>query len=210
MQDSAKTDEISQFQEARYVGSTEASNRILGLHMHERFPPVMQLAVHLENGQRVYFYETTVLHQAHNEPPRTTLTQFFILCQHDDFAKTLTYPDLPHLYTWDGRGKKWRRRKRGAKHLDHPNIFKAQCIGRVYTISPNQQECYYLRMLLHHVKGPSCFDDLKKVNGTTCITYRQACLQLGLIPDDNHLNHALTEANMSQSPHLIRKLFAIM
>ena len=68
-------DEIQQFQQARYVGSSEATWRILDCPLHERFPPVMQLAVHLENGQRVYFTEATVQERAEAEPPQTTLRQ---------------------------------------------------------------------------------------------------------------------------------------
>ena len=39
----------------RYISSSEAVWRMLGISIHERYPPVVQLAVHLENGQRVYF-----------------------------------------------------------------------------------------------------------------------------------------------------------
>ncbi|KAL8616707.1 hypothetical protein ACOMHN_031689 [Nucella lapillus] len=48
-------DEISMFQNARYIGSIEAGWRLLGNDIHERFPMVKRLSVHLENGQRVYF-----------------------------------------------------------------------------------------------------------------------------------------------------------
>jgi len=56
---SGQVDEISDFQNARYVSSSEAAWRILEFPIHERFPPVEQLAVHLENGQRLYFTEDT-------------------------------------------------------------------------------------------------------------------------------------------------------
>ncbi|KAL8585059.1 hypothetical protein ACOMHN_013075 [Nucella lapillus] len=48
-------DEISMFQNARYIGSIEAGWRLLGNDIHERFPMVQRLSVHSENGQRVYF-----------------------------------------------------------------------------------------------------------------------------------------------------------
>ena len=50
---SSQVDEISDYQNARYVSSNEAAWRILEFLIHERDPPVQQLAVHLENGQRV-------------------------------------------------------------------------------------------------------------------------------------------------------------
>ena len=54
---SSQVDKISHYQNAQYVSSNEAAWRILEFPIHERDPPVQQLAVHLENGQRVYFTE---------------------------------------------------------------------------------------------------------------------------------------------------------
>ena len=112
LQNTTETDEIGQFQEARFVGSTEAAHRILGLPMHQRYAPVIQLAIHLENGQRIYFDETNAFEQASTHAPRTKLTQFFVVCQNDDFAKTLTYPEIPQYLTWDIYSKKWKRLKK--------------------------------------------------------------------------------------------------
>ncbi|XP_067120500.1 uncharacterized protein, partial [Centruroides vittatus] len=52
-----KYDEITKYEVGRYISSSHAAWRILGFPIHEHFPPVMHLAVHLENGQRVYFTE---------------------------------------------------------------------------------------------------------------------------------------------------------
>ncbi|XP_055308584.1 uncharacterized protein LOC129572604, partial [Sitodiplosis mosellana] len=46
-------DEIQEYQMGRYISSNEAVWKILGFYVHERYPSVVQLAVHLENGQRV-------------------------------------------------------------------------------------------------------------------------------------------------------------
>ena len=70
-------DEISLFQNARYVGSSEAVWRILEHHISEHFPPVVGLDVHLENGQRVYFNEDNAREIANQQPPPTKLTAFF-------------------------------------------------------------------------------------------------------------------------------------
>jgi len=71
-------DEISYFQNARYISSSEAAWRILEYPIDERFPPVEQLAVHLENGQQVYFTEDTAREQASSDPPKTTLAELSI------------------------------------------------------------------------------------------------------------------------------------
>lgn len=91
-------DEIEQYQLGRYICSNESVWRILGFPIHERFPSVMHLSVHLENGRRVYFTTANMEHQA-AEPPRTTLTAFFELCREDPSAKTLLYSGVARFYT---------------------------------------------------------------------------------------------------------------
>ena len=49
--------------------------------------------------------------RAQRPPPATTLTAFFDLCSHEDFAKMLKYHEVPEYYTWDKSHKKWARRK---------------------------------------------------------------------------------------------------
>ena len=64
-------DEVMKFQLGRYVSCNEAIWRI-----HERHRTVVHLAVHLENGQRVYFTEANAAQRA-ERPPATTLTISF-------------------------------------------------------------------------------------------------------------------------------------
>lgn len=110
--DDNSKDAITQFHLGRYVSTNEAIWRILGFNIHERYPPVTHLAVHLENGQRVYFTKETAHKNAIN-PPITTLTSFFQLCQTDEFAKTLFYPDVPKYFTFNQTKKQFMRRKQG-------------------------------------------------------------------------------------------------
>lgn len=56
-----ENDEITRGQMCRYISSNEAVWRILSFPIHARDPAVIHLAVHLENGQRVYFAEQTGL-----------------------------------------------------------------------------------------------------------------------------------------------------
>ncbi|XP_050673638.1 uncharacterized protein LOC126971378 [Leptidea sinapis] len=64
-------DEISNFQMGRYVSTNEALWRLLSFRIHERYPTVVHLAVHLENGQRVYFTEANAAQRA-ERPPSTS------------------------------------------------------------------------------------------------------------------------------------------
>ena len=62
--------------------------------IHERHPTVVHLAVHVENGQRVYLTTENVLQRV-DRPPWTKLTRLFEMWQNDDFAKTLLYSEMP-------------------------------------------------------------------------------------------------------------------
>ncbi|GBN46169.1 hypothetical protein AVEN_237432-1 [Araneus ventricosus] len=102
-------DEVNIYQSGRYVSSNESIWRLLGFPLHERHPTVTHLAVHLENGERVYFNEIN-FRDIVSTPPKTTLTAFFELCRKDDFAKRLLYVEVPRYYTWNTSTRKWKRR----------------------------------------------------------------------------------------------------
>lgn len=202
-------DEITQFQMGRYINSNEAVWRILTFPIHERHPTVVHLAVHLENGQRVYFTVDNVQQRAVS-PPATTLTSFFKLCETDAFARTLLYSEVPTFYTWNAAAKKFQRRKQGEPVDDHPGYYSTDAIGRMYTVSPSNIECFYLRLLLVNVRGPKSFQDLRTVDGHVCDTYRDACQRLHLLEDDTHWDATLQDASISSSSVQIRMLFSII
>ncbi|GBP51450.1 hypothetical protein EVAR_37286_1 [Eumeta japonica] len=68
-------DEVENYVNGRYISTSEAAWRIFEFPIHERHPTVLQLAVHLENGQRVYFTTETAVQVAQN-PRKTTLLAF--------------------------------------------------------------------------------------------------------------------------------------
>ncbi|XP_053593876.1 uncharacterized protein LOC128667531 [Microplitis demolitor] len=188
-----ENDEITKYQSGRYISTSEATWRIMSFPIHERFPPVVHLDVHLENGQRVYFNTENVIDQITN-PKNTTLLAYFQLCREEIFAKTLLYDEVPAYYIFDKQSKVFKRRKRGNPVEGYPGIFKEHVIGRVYTIHPGNTECYFLRLLLHTVRGPTSFKDIRTVNGVVYQSYQAACKALDLIEDDSHWDETLKEA----------------
>lgn len=108
-------------------------------------------------------------------PPESKLTAFFKLCQADHFTKTLFYVEIPKYYTWDNSAKKFSMRKQGIPVSGHLNIFRADTMGRMRTIHPSNIECFFLRILLHNVRGPTSFEDIRIIDGVTCESYREAC-----------------------------------
>ncbi|GFY30226.1 ATP-dependent DNA helicase [Trichonephila clavipes] len=205
----APLDEINQYQLGRYISSNEAVWCILSFPIHERHPTVIHLAVHLENGQRVYCTADNVRARA-LVPPATTLTAFYSLCQDDFFAKTLLYSEVPKFYTWNASTKKFQRRKQGKAVEGHTNLYSSDALGRLYTVHPNNTECFYLRLLLINIRGPISFEDFRTVNGQLCATYRQACQELNLLENDAHWDTALADASNTARPQQIRTLFAII
>ncbi|GFV79798.1 ATP-dependent DNA helicase [Trichonephila clavipes] len=115
------------------------------------------------------------------------------------------------------------------KHID-PNLFdvvtknmihgpcgafnsNSSCIdvlGRLYTVHPNNTECFYLRLLLINIRGPISFQDLRTINGQLSATYRQAFEELNLLENDAHWDTALADASNTARPQQIRTLFAII
>ena len=207
----SQRDEISEFVNLRYIGSSEAAWRIFEFPIMDRHPCVVQLSIHLENGQRVYFNEETVMNVASADPPTTTLTAFFQLCERDDFAKTLLYVDVPRFYTWNASTKSWSRRKRGDKvNFNGYEVLETLTIGRMYTVSPKQGDCFFLRLLLTVVKGPTSFKSLRCFESIELPTFRAACIAHKLLEHDNAHRLALQEAAESQNAHSLRTLFAVL
>ena len=170
--------------------------------MQERYPPVIQLAVHLVNGQRVFFIKETAQDKAAADPLTSTFTAFFYLCRSDPFASTIFYIDVPRFYVWNI--KSWKRRKRGTRQ-EEDEMFETAVIGRMYAVSPSQGErFFFLSLLLHHVQGPRSYKDLKTANDTLCLTYRDVCIRRKLLENDNV--HLLTpeEASVGVSPKQLR------
>ncbi|GFX33072.1 ATP-dependent DNA helicase [Trichonephila clavipes] len=141
-------------------------------------------------------------------PPATTLTAFYSLCQDDLFAKTLLYSEVPKFYTWNASTKRFQRRSLAVE--GHTNLYSSYALGRLYTVHPNNTECFYLRLLLINIHGPISFQDLRTVNGQLCATYRQACQELNLLENDAHWDTALADASNTARPKQIRTLFAII
>ncbi|GFQ82089.1 ATP-dependent DNA helicase [Trichonephila clavata] len=170
---------------------------------------VVHLAVSFENGQRVYFTSENVRARAMSPPP-TTLTVFFTLCRNDNFVRILLYSEVPTYFTWNTSTRKFQRYKQGRAVQRHLNLYSTDALGRLYTVHPNNAECFYLRLLLIDVRGPTSFPELKTVNGHVCATFREACQKLNLLENDAHWDISLTNASNTAQPQQIRTLFSII
>ena len=161
-------------------------------------PSVERLQIHLPNRQQVRFYTyqnvSNVLSDEYYS--RTMLTQFFQLNVDDSTANCYLYREIPQHYRWCHNEKIWRKRQ------SHQRV-----IGRIYTVSPNEGERFFLRILLNHIKGPKSFDLLLMVNGNPCPTFKQAAEQHGLLETDDSIRQCLLEAATTHKPSTLRRLF---
>ncbi|XP_015903657.1 uncharacterized protein [Parasteatoda tepidariorum] len=143
-------------------------------------------------------------------PPPATLTEFFTLRRNDAFAWTLLHSEVPTYFTWNTSTRKFQRRKQGRAVQGHLNLYSTYVLGRLYTVHPNNAECFYLRLLLINVRGSASFQELKTVNGHVCATFRETCQNLSLLENDAHWDISLADTSNTAQPQQIRTLFSII
>ena len=71
---------------------------------------------------------------------------------------------------------------------------------------------FYLRILLINVAGPVSFEDLKTVPHRTepCKTFKEACIERGLLTDDKEWTNCLRDACQVQCGFRIVSLFVVL
>ena len=195
-QSTPEHNEINEYVEGRYVSAPEAAWRIFAFPLHNNSHQIVRWACHLPQKQNVIFKpgeeDIALCNVKH-----TTLTAWFELNKCHDFANTLLYVEIVHHYIFV-KGE-WRKRKRNPK---------GPILGRMYNVSPRDVERYHLRLLLLHVHGATSFSNLKTVKGIIQASFKEACLALCLISDDNLFVHTLQEAILYASPYHCRRTFS--
>ena len=160
---------------------------------------VHRLPVHFPEMQPVYFNDGDE-QAALDNIKETKLTAFFQLNKQNVHDTTdLLYSEVVHDFLFE-KGV-WRMRKRNScKPL----------LGRLYNVSPKDVERYLLRILLRHIKGPTSFEHLRTVNNDILPSFKEACIFLGLVEDDNQYIFTLKETILYASPVQSRQIFAYL
>lgn len=135
---------------------------------------------------------------------------FIELCSKYDFARSLLYVDVPRYYTWNATRREWKRRVKGSSVHNWPSVKSRGALGRVYMTHVSNMEFFCLRMLLHHVREPTSFEDLKKHNNQVFLTYREICEARGFLENINNWDLTLEEAAQCRLAVEMRKIFAIL
>ena len=98
-----------EFLKGRYVSSCEAIWCIFRFVVHNKYPCVKKLDVHLENGKRLFF--DPHLLERFQRPVLTTLTAWFMLNRQDEFARNLKYIEIPAHYIRQTKDSYFTRRR---------------------------------------------------------------------------------------------------
>lgn len=170
---------------------------MFGFDIHHRSISVERLSFHLPNEKYVTFNSTENIENVcrRAEHRNSKLEAFFQLCRDFPTARIYTYQEIPEHYVWDSGQCAWNLRKRGKR------------VGRLNSSHYSTGELWYLRMLLCRVRGPTCFQDLRTVEGVTYNTFQEACAASGLLNDDNEWHEAILENVPTAMPHQLRTLF---
>jgi len=233
----ATRDEVQNYLNGRYVSASEACHRLFAFDLHGMHPNVYQLVVHLPIEQTTYFPEGTTVGEAMMRNNSTTLTGWCdfnrkakfecvaattFACNSNDpapplpAALTTLYPNYPEIIVWSKLKKVWHLRKRAARWrgASRNNHVTLRTVGRMYFVQPSKGERYYLRVLLTHVAGATCFEDLRtthRPHTPTIVvhpTFTAPYLARGLLQDDAEWDQCLSEAVGMQLPRSLRQLFA--
>ncbi|XP_074302122.1 uncharacterized protein LOC141633574 [Silene latifolia] len=202
--DPGRFDEIKRFYDCRYLSACEAAWRIFGFDIRYRTPAVERLQYHLPDEQPIVFHDDDWVDEV-VENTSLGVSQFlnWMGCNNStveemQVAKELLYCEFPNKFVWKKKLRQWSLRKKGFT------------IGKLVHVPPQCGELYFMRVMLNHVKGPKCFEDIRTVNHFVHPTFREACYALGLIGDDREYIAAINEAADWGSGFYLRNLFATL
>ncbi|XP_076065324.1 uncharacterized protein LOC143039331 [Oratosquilla oratoria] len=200
-EDNEPVNEIKIFKDARFVNANEATWKIFQFNIHSSYPAVCNLDLHLE-GENYVFVEASTSQEAivKKASKDTQLTAFFKLCQHNEFAASLSYHEIPNYFVYNKTTCKWDERKGSTCAL-----------GRIRAVNNKTVELFNMRMLLTHTKGLKSYEDLRTVEGVLYETNREAVKAMGLLKDEDTWKKTTLEIiNHTNDRRQLRTTYASM
>ena len=198
---SSDRDEVQRFVDGRYISAAEAAWRLFHFPLSDTHPSVTRLQVHLEGEHTVTFNPDGTVQEAAAQAERaksTLMAWFDFNAANPDAARDVTYAGMVKDFRFNPRTREWTRRQRHSRW---------EPVGRIYFVLPSAGERYYLRLLLNHVTGATCFKDVRTYDDVEYATFREAAMARGLLRGDEEWDRALLEAGAYQMPNALRGLF---
>lgn len=213
-------DEISLYENCRYVSSVEAYWKTKdNFLMHGRHPCVVRLPVHLENEHEVIYCADQDVKKALDKTD-TELTAWFKFNQDHPEFEDVTYFEIPKYATYTSKDNvgTWNLRKKNKLNknnessrtgFDSKFCIYEDIVSRPYSVSPKEPERFFLRAILKHQAGAKSFKHLRTIGDVTYATYREVASKLGLLEDDEIWKSTIQEAiTIQTNSYKLRQLFA--
>jgi hypothetical protein len=188
-----QVDEVQRYIDARYVGPPESCWRLLQRPMHDTSHTIARLAVHEFQEHSVVFRPGEERKALEGGGKRSTLDGWLKLNEDGGHggvdSREFRYAEIPEHFVWNRKLGAWTARKRGTRD---------RIIGRLHSANPNEGQRFYLYLLLLHVRGPTCWQQLVGEGGKG--THQQKAVELGLCANDEEYTKALDSAVQSNMP----------
>lgn len=181
-----KKNEAETYINTRYISASEAIWRIFGFHLHNEFPRVLRLSIHLPNEQMLVFEKNENLKNVLEKNTFTHLTAYFERNKIDVSARSILFADFPKYYTYHLTNKTWNTRIRG----------NSEIIGRFLS--------FFLIKANYFIYECFCAVFL----GPYLSTFKLAAKERGLLQDHNEWEQCLQEASLVQSGEQLRLLYS--
>ncbi|XP_071727994.1 uncharacterized protein [Rutidosis leptorrhynchoides] len=177
--------------------NVEWSWRLFEYEIIHRTHAVYRLSFHLPEQQPIIFDAESVIELVLSKPSvgASQFIEWMARNRSDPEAHQFTYIEFPRHYVWNSSERMWTKQKIG------------RVIGRMHFVPPKSGECYYLRILLNKVRGPTCYEDIRTVNGIVYDTFKEACYAMGLLNDDKEYIASTREPHEWASGQFCRSLF---
>lgn len=216
------TSEIEQYRKTRYISAAEATWRLLGYNMMDRYPAVTEIHAHLQGEQYVTFPQNATHEQRLQivEDTQTHLLKYFKRPENHCFSH-LTILDYYEQYTVTTPKQNDAPLEFAplGKYLDgYKNVVskrkKDDYVCRISFQNPAVGDLFYLRLLLHRLPSRS-YVELRTVQNiphdpVIHSTFHDAAWARGLITGDEEYTLCMEEASAFHVPSQLRALLVTL
>lgn len=156
------------------MSPSEACWRILSFKIHSRKPVVEHVFFSLIGEKPIYFTEYEIMENVLEKANviESMFTAWLAANEMYEEARNMTYGPFVSKFVYDKRSRSWKPRNKGFT------------IRRLMWVPPTIGELFFFRMMLTIVKGPTSFEDIRKVGETQYFSFRDACFAMEFLEDD--------------------------